>query len=337
MIARTTLAAIFAVAGMAKLASFGRTRSTIEAFGFRGPWAAVLARMLPVSELAIAAGLLVGTTAVTAACAAAGLLLLMSIAVVVVIRRGERPACHCFGALSTRPVGPGTLVRNGALVALAILAAEGGDRSAVDDVEPVALAVTVFVALLALLAVVIVRTLLRLLRDADEMRHRIEVLEATRDAVAMPIVNGAGRDALVTGRAAPGFELDGLDGSRMDLPRLVGKGQTLLLLFTDASCGACTRILPLVAGWQKSGPLNVVVIGSGDPERVEAHATLYGLDQVLLDPDGVVAGRYGCRGFPAAVLVTPSGNIGSPLVAGEDLINALVQSTLAAESRLHLG
>ena len=39
------------------------------------------------------------------------------------LAQGVRPPCACFGRLSTRPVGPATLARNGILITLAIVAA----------------------------------------------------------------------------------------------------------------------------------------------------------------------------------------------------------------------
>ena len=39
------------------------------------------------------------------------------------LAEGRRPPCACFGALSRRPVGPGSVVRNVVLIALALLAA----------------------------------------------------------------------------------------------------------------------------------------------------------------------------------------------------------------------
>jgi hypothetical protein len=39
------------------------------------------------------------------------------------LAQGRRPPCACFGRMSTRPIGPGTLVRNIVLLALAVVAA----------------------------------------------------------------------------------------------------------------------------------------------------------------------------------------------------------------------
>lgn len=37
------------------------------------------------------------------------------------LAQGEHPPCACFGAWSTKPLGPGHLVRNGVLMLLAVI------------------------------------------------------------------------------------------------------------------------------------------------------------------------------------------------------------------------
>jgi hypothetical protein len=39
------------------------------------------------------------------------------------LKEGRRPPCACFGPWSARPIGPGSIARNVALIALALLAA----------------------------------------------------------------------------------------------------------------------------------------------------------------------------------------------------------------------
>jgi hypothetical protein len=57
------------------------------------------------------------------ALAAGAMLLVFTVLLVVRLAQGRRPPCACFGAWSTRPVGPGSVVRNVVLIALALIAA----------------------------------------------------------------------------------------------------------------------------------------------------------------------------------------------------------------------
>ena len=126
LIARLALAAVFAAAALGKLADLDGSRRTVERFGFSPRLARPAGLLLPLTELAIAFGLLFVDTARWAATAAVALLLAFSVAIGRVLVRGEAPDCNCFGSLGSAPVGRGTLVRNGALIAVAGFAVVAG-------------------------------------------------------------------------------------------------------------------------------------------------------------------------------------------------------------------
>jgi uncharacterized membrane protein YphA (DoxX/SURF4 family) len=52
-----------------------------------------------------------------------GLLVVFTVLIAVRVAQGRRPPCACFGRLSSRRLGPATLVRNGVLIALGLVAA----------------------------------------------------------------------------------------------------------------------------------------------------------------------------------------------------------------------
>ena len=137
---RVLLAAVFAVAGVAKLRDEFGTRDALYQFDVPPKSIGFLWIALPVTELVTAVALLFPPTARLGAVLA---LLLLAAFVFVIARalsRGKTPDCHCFGQLHSSPAGPTTLVRNGVLAALAVVVlVEGpgpsisswvGDRSA---------------------------------------------------------------------------------------------------------------------------------------------------------------------------------------------------------------
>jgi len=73
-----------------------------------------------VSELAVATAMLWGPTVVVGAAVGLFLLALFTFLVVLSLRRGLRPSCHCFGRVTDAPIGPGTVVRNLVLMAVAV-------------------------------------------------------------------------------------------------------------------------------------------------------------------------------------------------------------------------
>jgi uncharacterized membrane protein YphA (DoxX/SURF4 family) len=117
--ARLLLAAVFAVAGAAKLADLAGSRSAVAGFGVPERLARPLGTLLPFAELAVAVALLPAASARAGATGALVLLLGFSAGIARSIARGESPDCHCFGQLHSEPAGPRTLARNFALAVVA--------------------------------------------------------------------------------------------------------------------------------------------------------------------------------------------------------------------------
>ena len=119
LIARLLLAAVFTLAGVAKLADRQGSRQAIIDFGVPSALAAPLRLLLPLAELAVAATLLPASTAWWGALGALVLLSLFVVGISVNLARGRTPECHCFGQLHSAPVGWRTLARNGVLATVA--------------------------------------------------------------------------------------------------------------------------------------------------------------------------------------------------------------------------
>jgi uncharacterized membrane protein YphA (DoxX/SURF4 family) len=119
VVAALVIAAVLLVSGVAKLAGQAtwRTQST----GLGVPWP--VARVVPYVEVVLGALLLVQWQRALVAWCAVTLLTAFTALIAVRLAQGSRPPCACFGSFSTRPIGPSTLVRNGALIAVAVAAA----------------------------------------------------------------------------------------------------------------------------------------------------------------------------------------------------------------------
>ncbi len=122
-VARLALALVFAAAAVGKLADRRGTVAAAEGLGVPPAVAGPVAGLLPVAELAVAAALAVawGPSAVVGAAVGLFLLVLMTGLVVLTLRHGRRPPCHCFGRVDDAPIGAGTVVRNVAFMALAVV------------------------------------------------------------------------------------------------------------------------------------------------------------------------------------------------------------------------
>lgn len=334
LIARLVLAAVFGVAGLAKLADRPGSRQALRDFGLPTLLAAPFGLLLPGAELVTAVLLLPRPTAWWGALAALILLLLFVAGISLNLARGRSPDCHCFGQLHAAPVGWSTLLRNGALALTAgFVMVAGFDDAGASAVgwwggQSGAAQVALVGGLVGLLLVAAEGwLLLQLLRQQGRLLVRVEALEARGDASAprgaAPAAPAAG---LPVGSVAPAFRLTGLHGETLTLDALRAAGKPMLLVFSDPQCGPCNALLPEIGRWQreKARQLTIALISRGAVESNRTKRAEHGLTQVLLQHDREVAQSYQASGTPSAVLIRPDGRVGSPLAQGAEQIRDLV-------------
>src|SRR4051812_36652319 len=102
--ARLLLAAVFVVAGVAKLVDLSGSRRAIHEFGLPASWANILGLVLPLTELALAIALVPQVSAWWGALGTLILLVLFIGGISLNLARGRTPDCHCFGQLHSAPV-----------------------------------------------------------------------------------------------------------------------------------------------------------------------------------------------------------------------------------------
>jgi methylamine dehydrogenase accessory protein MauD len=350
LFARLLLAAVFVVAGVAKLADREGSRRAIADFGVSAALSAPLGFLLPLAELAVAAALIPTATAFWGGLGALALLLLFVVGIGANLARGHKPDCHCFGQLHSAPAGWSTLARNGVLAAVAgfvVLRGFGGDvgPSVVGWIGALSTAGLLVVAggivVLALLAAQWL-FLFGLLRQNGRLLARLEAVEERLAAAGLapaPSENGARQAAgLPVGEPAPGFGLMDLHGEEVALDRLRARGKPVVLLFTDPSCGPCAELLPEVRSWQQeyAEKLTVSIVGRGSVEENSAEVSEHGVENVLLQEDWEVADAYEVDATPSAVVISPEGTIGSSLARGPAEVRELVARAVEGRAQLPL-
>jgi methylamine dehydrogenase accessory protein MauD len=340
--ARLVLAAVFAVAGVAKLADRDGSRRAVEDFGVPAQLSRVVAVVLPVVELGVAIALVSTSFAWWGALGALGLLVVFVVVIVVNIARGRHPDCQCFGQLRIAPVGRSTLIRDLVLAAIAgylvwqgrfdVGASATAWLFGLSAMEPAGLLVLVLVVLLALQDWIG----LNLLRQQKRVLLRIEALEKRLDSGASSSIAREPQAArpvlgLPVGEVAPEFRLPDLEGETRTLADLRAEGKPVMLLFSDPSCGPCTALLPQIGEWQDqyADHLSVVLVSAGTREESVKKSAAHGIRQVLMQERGEVAETYQYAGTPSAVLISSSGRIASPVAVGADAINSLVRRAVA--------
>ena len=330
-LARTVLAVAFVVAAVAKARDQAETRTSVVAFGVPAGLAAPVAGLLPAVELTAAVLLLIPATAAVGAALACLLLVMFTLAIARLLLRGERPACRCFGQVSSDPIGAPTLVRNLVLLAVGVVGlveAVTGDRlTPAEAVRRLGTGgVAAIVGLLVIAGLVVFCR--ELLVQNGRILARLDVLEARVEAgtAAGAVPGQVGRETQV-GRPAPSFVAPDPEGRAWALDELVGD-RPLLLFFLAANCGPCDELLPDVAAWipELADRATVRVVVSGDEERSRAKVA-DGLGAVaLLDPPDQISPRFGAPGTPSAVLIDPELHFASDVAAGRPAIESLVES-----------
>ncbi len=323
LIARMGLAAVFAVAAVGKLSSLERTRESLAGFGVSQALVVPTSIALILGEVAVAVLLIPPATAVAAAVGAAALMLVFSVAIVRAMGRGERPDCNCFGQVHARPVGWGTVGRNVAIGAVAVVLAAGGPGAsigrALSGVDPLA---AVAIGVLVVVLIGLTWFSLELFRQNGRLLARLEALEG---AVHKPQLE-VQRSPLPVGAPAPPFVLPDLDGIRRSLAELLAPGTPLALAFLDPDCGVCWSLLPRLARLrvEQAGRLELAVISRGDPDVTRQHAGGHELGPVLMQEAREVAEAYRVNGAPSLVLITADGRVGSEVALGELSIERLI-------------
>lgn len=334
ILARILLSGVFALSGTTKLLDPDGSRSTMGDFGVPAQFQRAAAWGLPVAELIVAIGLLPAATARWAAIGAIALLAIFVAAIARSLAKGQTPDCHCFGQLHSAPVSWWTVARNGALIALSGLVVSNVGRDAVPGLtSPLSSLSTVEKTLLATQAGTLIIlgglawVIYELMVQHGQMLERLDLLapgthaDVSAATPAQPRVLG-----LEVGAPAPMFELDAIDGSHLSLDALRQAHGTILLLFVNPGCGACSLVLQEVKEWQRllNHWARIVPISRGDVDANREVARRNGLDMLLIQQDREVARAYGAPRTPAAVLVHADGTIGSPVAVGPDEIRTLL-------------
>jgi hypothetical protein len=319
-IARLLLACVFALAAFGKFTDRPGTRRAVAEFGIPADRVSAVALVLPLVEACLAAALLPSVTAPWAGLAALLLLCVFTIAVARLLRRGQRPACSCLGAMSEEPIGLATVVRNAVLMMLAVAVTWGSLRR---PQVPGAMSADRAAALAALAVVGVV--LCWLAGQVSVLRRQVD-----RQALAT-----LGAEGMPPGSVAPEFDLPGSLSGRTSMEQLLARGAGVLLVFTHPGCDICAMLAGELPHWQQRlrDRLTIVVIANGDVEENLAWGRERGLGDMplLIQQGNEVALRYRVRGTPSAVLVAADGRIAAPVARGPIAIRELLVTAKAAK------
>ena len=353
MLARLVLAAVFLLAGVAKLSDPKGASKALGDFGLARAPAALLALVLPIVEIGVAVALIPAESAWYGAWAALALFGVFIIAIAVNLIRGRKPDCHCFGQLHSAPVGGSTLIRNGALAALAAwLVVLGPLRDGPSLWEHLIKAGDNERRWFAVAGFVMCFLLWRASRQRreepaestasgwgdEEYEGDEEEGQAGETHVAKPQPRGDPvlRKILLEGNGWPvgtratDFTLPDIAGQKCSLESLREQGKAICLVFSSPHCDPCRALWPHVARWAKEYEpgLSTIVISRGAGAESLARKSGFDVTRVLLQQEFEISYAYGVTTTPAAVLIGSDGLIQSRLSVGKEDIGKLFATTL---------
>lgn len=355
--ARAVLAAVFATAGVAKLADRRRAAASFTEFGVPEQFSQVAVSALAVAELVCAISVVPSASARFGALGVATLLTLFIGVILWTLARGRRPACACFGQVKSEPIGPRVLLRNTVLWTLAAFVA--WDAAPTADTGHVgaswnqaaasfgSASVSAVVALVALVGLAIVGSVLvSVLRQYGRLLIRVERLEQEL-GISPDAPEPAG---LPVGTDAPAFSLTALDGGAVSLAHIGTRATSAVLVFVEPGCAPCGELLPDIAAAQSrsvwlDAPVDaesagttsrtaVIVISQGSARENRAKMSPLGIRNVLLQRARETADAYRVVGTPSAVRVT-NGLVATELAAGPDAVRTLLHETQSREHGVH--
>jgi peroxiredoxin len=318
--ARLGLAAVFVVAGVAKLADRSGTRQALADFDVPRRLAAPLLLLLPTAELAVATALVFPTTARWGAAGSLVLLALFVVGLTRVLRRGEAPECHCFGQVHSEPASWVTVARNFVLALPAAYVALDGPGPSLASWVAGTDARDLWLIAIGSLATLTTTTSVLLWRENRRLRSTDD------QAAAAPRQIGA---------LAPSFSLPSAAGRVVSLQDLLANHRACVLTFVHPGCRPCAAFLPELARWHQTitERLALTLVTSAAATKAKELAREHALTDVLIDERSTVMDAYGVMATPSAVLVASDGTVRSAPVIGRIAIESLIRLALQGETQ----
>ncbi len=338
LLLRLALAALFGVAGIAKIFDPEGSKKAFTDFGVPASLVRPAAFLLPLVELAVAAMLLFVPSSWFGAIGAAALLLIFTGGMLYQMAKGNAPDCHCFGQIHSEPVGVSSIVRNLVmLIPAVILLIQGRGRQGLDIIrsDQDILFVTVGLAVIVLLFAAVL-FLKSVSEQQKQIMRRIELMEligrepgdVEREDIGHP------REGLLLGALAPDFRLPDLDGKMVSLEDIKADNKPVVFFFVAPTCAPCRALLPQFEEWQRelADKVKFVFINRGSAKDNRAK---FGGDTeklILLQKDREVAELFRAKWTPMAVLMDTKGRIASFTGAGDLGLRELMEKVKDASS-----
>lgn len=297
LLARFVLAAVFGVAGFAKLAGREGVRRSLGQLGVPIRLVTTVGGALVLSELGVAVGLLFGSFAQASGLAAVALLAGFSAVVALNLVRGRSPDCHCFGRLHSAPIAWSMAARNAVLACIALFVVADGRFP------------WVFVGFSVVAAVAWVALRPRRPREVGPgvVAPRFSLLDHEGVAWTLETLLAQGEPLILV------FSNPGCGACRALLPDVTRWQREL------------------------AGRVSVAVVSGGSRAHNVVEARKHGLRRVLVDATRTVSTAYQVKATPSAIVIDRDHRIAATPAHGAAEIASMIAQVTARSERPRLG
>ena len=331
LVLRLALATVFGVAAFGKLADREGSEKALNDFGVPKSLIPASVYLLPISEIAVAITLLFVEVSWFGAIGAAGLFAVFTSGMIYQLAKGNAPDCHCFGQIHSEPVGVTSILRNVALLAIAVILIFAGRANQGVNLASTNQDVMQFVigiAVIGLLAAV-VYFLKKISEQQVQIMRRIELMElvsqeggeVAREELTHP------HEGLPIGGHFPDFELLDVNANTVSLAKLKEQGRPTLFFFVSPTCNPCKALIPEIDQWRKElmGKVTIVFVSNG---KAQDNIDKFGNDPmrpILLQKQRELAEAVKAQWTPTVILMDANGRVASHPTAGDNAIRSLIE------------
>lgn len=328
---RLALAAVFGVASFGKLIDREGSEKALIDFGVPKALVPVFVFSLPLTEISIALSLFFVDVSWFGAIGAAGLFAVFTGGMVYQFAKGNAPNCHCFGQIHSEPVGVTSILRNVALLSVAVVLIVAGRANQGLNLATTRQDIMQFIlgiAVVGLLSAVLY-FLWKISEQQTQIMRRIEFMElvgqdggqVSRDEMTHP------HEGLPIGGHFPDFELYDVNANLVSLTKIKEQGTPTLFFFVSPTCNPCKALVPEIERWRKDlfGKVNLILISNGKAkENVEKFGN-NPMRPILLQNRREVADAAKAQWTPTAILMDANGRVASHATAGDAAIRDLIE------------
>jgi peroxiredoxin len=170
------------------------------------------------------------------------------------------------------------------------------------------------------------------LRQNGHLLMRIDAMESELRTGPTPVAPGEPAplpaQGLPVGTQVPAFTAHDLEGEPVALADLLDLGLPVALVFADADCPSCHRLLPSLApaARMRRDEFTLCVLTSGSVRGARDLAEEHDLERVLVQPAHALNLALRAYALPSALMIGVDGTVAGEFAKGPEAVTAMLEA-----------